>query len=661
MYDSQFSEGRRAAMQRRRLLAQGRAALPPSRERTKTSAAVSEPARAVAASSSPPAAAAPAGTPTAGGDGTVATLAGGKQVTGRLMSMLRRRQLSAGKAALATPAPAPVGEVASHSPAEAATSASDAQERSAEAASAPGSVRGHAFARQLRMRRAREKAASGAPARPARRGRLEYPPKVVVDITAEGQKVTGLKYTDAARVTGADKGLGKPISGTQYISPRDAAARSPAAKVGLFATPGGRVVSGTLIRSRVRITGDEAGERSRVTGNAEGSTEGDITPRQVHVYDGLSQFARQANPHGHTVFGTNLGRSLNVAGSRSRERQRPLETTERGLAITGSAIGRSARVTGDEPGACRVVTGDQYLAPPTRQAECGGSGGGSAAPTPGAADARRDPVTGAKVTVSTTWGGARITGGSVEHDPAVTGDEAGSCRVITGTPYQGPETMLGWCDAQTAAEAEARCAPRPARLTVTGDVPLDEEGVTGTQRGAQRDITGTPYYQALQPQKAIEDRVASVASGFSVRTPQRESQLRRRVDPLAAPSAAASITGTFAHGLGKITGNLEFGFTPRRAPDDREQLPRVTGEGGTKSARVTGDAWASHGRITGTEGYIAHERNPSQRGGKAEAFAGSRFFKDKARHEEPRQIVTGMVGWSPKSAAKVTLSGGAQG
>lgn len=31
------------------------------------------------------------------------------------------------------------------------------------------------------------------------------------------------------------------------------------------------------------------------------------------------QFQRQNNPHGHTVFGTNLGRSIKSAGSRNRD------------------------------------------------------------------------------------------------------------------------------------------------------------------------------------------------------------------------------------------------------------------------------------------------------------------------------------------------------
>ena len=76
---------------------------------------------------------------------------------------------------------------------------------------------------------------------------------------------------------------------------------------------------------------------------------------------------------------------------------------------------------------------------------------------------------------------------------------------------------------------------------------------------------------------------------------------------------------------------------------------------------ITGSAWSENSKITGTEDYIAAERNPSERAGNRQNFAGSTAFKGKGRHDEPRKMVTGMVGWSAKSSARVTISGGAQG
>ena len=75
---------------------------------------------------------------------------------------------------------------------------------------------------------------------------------------------------------------------------------------------------------------------------------------------------------------------------------------------------------------------------------------------------------------------------------------------------------------------------------------------------------------------------------------------------------------------------------------------------------MTGWSWSEHAQITGTEGTTAIERNPSERAGKPQAFSGARRFKTLATREESKQLVTGLLGWSGKTAAKVTLSGGAQ-
>jgi len=130
-----------------------------------------------------------------------------------------------------------------------------------------------------------------------------------------------------------------------------------------------------------------------------------------------------------------------------------------------------------------------------------------------------------------------------------------------------------------------------------------------------------------------------------------------------ASSVPGSITGSFAVGEGMVTGNNEFLYRPRsnRETEQRE----VTGEGRTDGRTITGAAaaWTTHDRVTGTEGYIAAGRNPTERGGKPHSWAGAVKFRDLATPGGPRQIqnVTGLSGWSLKAAARVTLSGGAQG
>jgi len=686
--------GRAASIERRLALSAGKAALPPAAERVRNgerSAALPTASAPSRGSLTPVGAPAPAAAPPADTRATASSpqksaTPSSVAISGRAASIERRLALSAGKTALppaaervrngersaalptvSGPARGSLTVVGAPLPAAAAPTAKTTTNAhpagvpcAAECCNSPARAR-----RAMQSLRGRGDAPAAPPSRPAREGRLQYAPKVVASITQGRQTVTGSRIGSGSQVTGVESGTSLPVSGTQYIG-REAGhgAVLVGPKVGLSRTVGGGVVSGTLIRSKVAITGDEAGSNIAITGEAEQRPDDDLTERSEAGGYASAQFERQAEPHGHSVFGSNLGRSLRQAGSRSRQRSAALETTDRGLAITGSAIGRATRVTGDEDGACRHVTGDQYLSPAKAQAECGGAGGGTAAPTAfGMGMVRRDPVTGGKVSVATTWGAQRITGTDVEHDPRVTGDMQGSCSVVTGTHYHGPRTLHGWCDPAVGESAEQQLQRRPATTAVTGDTPLHDESVTGTHRGAARDITGTRYFFNDEATPPSEDAVAALDAKFSVSSPQRAAQLRADRGAVDSPSAAGRITGAFAIQPKKLTGNLEFTFRPRHAPepDAKPGRARISGEGRTAGQRISGASWGDQANVTGTEGFTAHERNPSERTGKPHAFAGAAQFKSKAVKEEPKQLVTGMFGWSSSSAAKVTLSGGAHG
>jgi hypothetical protein len=644
--------GREAAIARRLALSAGKAALPPASERVRTgqrAAATPSQALAPAAVQSTPVQTVPAPQAEVA---PVQTGAAGGTLNGRLLSIQRRRLASGGKQVLlaAKGKPPAQPEIA-------------AQQAAAAPASCDASCRDQARARRAAISQfGRPGATQAAPSRPARQGKIDYAPKVTASATQSGQRVTGQHVGPGAgngsQITGQERGTGQPVSGTQYIGADTSVAFRPAgAKVGHARTPGGLVVSGTLVRSQVRITGDEAGAAVTITGKADQRLEDDLTSRSGDSTYAMAQFQRQAEPHGQSVFGSNLGRSARSAGSRERQRAQALEATESGLAITGSAVGRSQRVTGDETGACRGITGTQYLAPARLQAECGGGSGGSA-PAALRGTARIDPVTGGKVAVAQSWNGQRITGVDVEHSKLVTGDAPGTCSLITGTPYQGPSSAHGWCEPSQAQQAESRLPRRQANTAVTGDAPMHDSSITGASRGATRDISGTPYYRDETPAPAPEAAVAAIDERFSITSPQRKAHLGSATVP------GGRITGSFAMGQDKITGNTEFLFKSRQpadAPNARAARGQITGEGRTTGQRISGDSWAEIPSVTGTEGNFAADRNPSLRGPKAKPFAGASVFKSEASHEEPKMLVTGTFGFSSKSSAKVTLSGGAQG
>ncbi len=653
--------GREAAIARRKALSAGKTALPAGQERVRigkreagfndnTPAPVAAPTIAAFAHDEPARALAapevkidvsPSAPPPAGG------------MIGRFLSMQRRKLVSAGKQALQSSSS--LTDVA----------AVEAHAHAVSAECVQGSCKDAARARRAAISQiGRGDAAPAAAPRRTRQGKIEYAPKVADSTTQSGLHVTGLRIGQGANVTGDEPGTTKPVSGTQYIGVETGAGwRAGGPKVGQALTGNGLVVSGTNVRSKVRVTGDEAGGHISITGEAEQKTEDDLTARQGEGASVAAQFARQTNPHGASVFGTNLGRSAHSVGSRSRSRTAAVEATESGMVITGSAVGRSTRVTGDENGACRPITGSQYLAPARRQAACGSSGGGTAPAEQIGAD-RPDPVTASKVMLSETWGGQKVTGSDVEHNPRVTGDEPGSCMVITGSQYQGRATAEGWCDphspASPAGPGAMRLIRRATSAAVTGDTPIHDGLVTGTP-GAARDVTGTPYYRESEPAPAAGHSVAEVDASFTVASPQRAAQLRAgRATP--ENGGASRITGSFAVGGEKITGNTEFTARPRytKTGDKGPAHHNLTGEGSSRGTRITGDTWDQSG-LTGVEGAFAADRNPSEREGKRQNFAGSAKFKGQGKHEDARLLVTGMVGYFNKAGARVTMTGGAQG
>lgn len=673
---SSAQSGRAAAIARRHALSAGKAALPQAADRMRSglrSAAVPQaPAASDTALPKPaPAAPAPVAASTAAAVNSVGSLGG------RLLSMLRRRQMSAGKQSL------PVAAAVSSSAAATLPATTPSNPAPSYAFAAPdmgnSASSGREQARARRAELSRNGRGNAAPAQPSRPVRQDPPAsliKVNESPVSGGGQVTGSRIGRGRQVTGHEPGATLPISGTQYIVANgDAAVCAGGPKVGLARTAGGLLVSGTLVRSKVQVTGDEAGASVTITGEADQRPGDDLTPRSDGGVYGAGQFQRQTNPHGHTAFGNNLARSAQTVGSRERMLQPALEATDGGMSITGSALGlgRTLRVTGDEDGACRHVTGDQYLTQARRQAERSRSGGGSA-PRQQMCAARRDLASGAQVGVAQTPSGQHVSGGYVEPNPRVTGDESGSCLlIITGTPYHGAGMVHALSDPAQRQPAGQRPRAGRSSVAVSGDTPLHDSHdshVTGTARGAARAISGTPYCPDVSERSAQStqmpapvDPVALVDSRFSVASPQRSAHLRADPSAVQAPSAAGRITGSFAVGQDKITGNIEFLFKPRQAADAGAGTKRacISGEGRTEGRTITGAAWSEQSNVTGTEGYIATERNPSQRAGKPHAFAGAGRFKALAKHEEPKQLVSGMVGGGmSQSAARVTLSGGAQ-
>ncbi|AHE98922.1 carboxysome shell protein [Thioalkalivibrio paradoxus ARh 1] len=568
----------------------------------------------------------------------------------------------------------------------------------------PG-LSGRELAQALREQRSRTGNAGQKKAEPCGRvrpqkARKDAPPKVGASETAYGQHLTGTMVGRSRTVTGDEPGSCKPVTGTEYMGAeifRDFCQTEPTRaprKVGVSPTSHGNRVSGNEVGRSTRVTGDEPGTCARVTGTEY------LGADQVDAFCGVrpqpaaDKITVAQSQKGKPVTGSNVGRSERVTGDevganraltgtqymQQGNGQAPAKvgttTTLRGGSVTGTMVGRSTRVTGDEPGSCRNVTGDAYLGSEHFEGFCES--------TPAPEDE--------KVGLSQTFKGLAVTGTLTGRSGKVTGDEPGTCKAITGTPYAGAEQYRGYCEPAETQVTQARTQPRQrtAGAAMTGIQPGIGGPVTGAAKGACEPVSGTPYVGADQVAEVCPATAAEPGSPdfpqpvggqpepwgqFSVIAPAHAA---------VAPQANGTVTGTryeqgqitgpFGMATGKVTGTEEFRFGRgvMSPPTNANAIPptaetvegrvksRVTGEGMDGGVRITGDDWDRGDRVTGTEGASAMRRNPTRRGGPMSAMPPEPAPKRNEDLPLPVAKVTGGSGNTDRGAL-VTYSGGARG
>ncbi|MDJ0871090.1 MAG: CsoS2 family carboxysome shell protein [Gammaproteobacteria bacterium] len=535
------------------------------------------------------------------------------------------------------------------------------------------------------------------PARPAATGEAKDQPwKVGASETSYGQTVTGTMVGRSDRVTGDEPSTCRNITGTEYLGAdifRDFCEAEPTKaprKVRQSPTGQGNRVTGNEVGRSTKVTGDEPGTCKRVTGTEYvGADQSDAfcgTKPEPHP----AKVSLVETRKGKAVSGSNVGRSPKVTGDEPGAGREPTGTqymqagdgsyppkvgssqTLRGGSVTGTMVGRAAKVTGDEPGSCRNVTGDDYVGQEQYQGFC--------TTTPAPQDA--------KVGASRTFKGETVTGTQTGRSVKVTGDEPGTCKAVTGTPYAGAEQYRSYCDADagTVAAARARRQTGTPGSVMTGLQPGIDGKMTGAERGACEPLTGTPYVGADQYADACPATPAEPNSPdfpqtlgrtpwgqFSVVAPSHASQSEATHAAVTGSRyEQGHITGPFDKATGRVTGTEEARFgrgngaapsAPAALPDTAETVggrikSRVTGEGMDAGPKITGDDWDRGDRVTGTEGTSARGRNPTRRGPmSAMAMAEA---KRNVEVPEPVSKVTGSSGTTERGAL-ITYSGGARG
>lgn len=405
-------------------------------------------------------------------------------------------------------------------------------------------------------------------------------------------------------------------------------------KVETSETAAGQEVTGTKVGRSARTTGDEPGSCRGVTGTEYMGAElfQEFCGLMPEPAPGRKTGATMTQG-GQAMTGSQVGRSARVTGDETGAGRTLTGTpytapgpegappkvqqteTFRGRSVTGTSIGRRERMTGNEPGTCQRVTGDEYLGAEQLQAYC--------KTTP-------EPTRGPKVGVDATWHGQRVSGSQVGRSHSVTGDELGACEIVTGTAYLGAGNVIEHCGSE-AAQAMAARASAPAGTpgaALTGLQPGIGGSLTGAAKGVCQSVTGTPYVGRDQAFAACGEGTAATPGSpdfaqpldggswdaFSVSTPAREAQTQSRthaVTGTAYEGSANRITGPFNMANDRVTGTEDF----------RLRRTSVTGSGTSKSAkapapiaapepettseqprsRITGEGMDGGARITGDD------------------------------------------------------------
>lgn len=511
------------------------------------------------------------------------------------------------------------------------------------------------------------------------KGLHQQPAKVAIGMTERlGLSISGADSARTGAVTGQEAGSGRAITGSQYSD--GGAARTTIngpAKVALTHTIAGRPVSGTEVGRSVQVTGDEAGSCRQISGteylsNEQFTTICDTRPTAPPAKVGVDESREGQRITGNLVdrservtgnepgscqkvTGSQYGRSTLCGGGPDKvQRQQTLA----GRALTGSRVDHGPKMTGDEQGGCKPVTGTEYYGREQYDTYC------ESTPMPAAA----------KVGISESQRGLPVSGTPMGRSGNVTGAEPGSGLAISGTPYSGREQLTAAPSAPPMPNLVRREPPRAStRYQAPAGQPLPQPAPA-------------PQAPAVTP------------ADFSIVSPARYAQEKRERITGTAYAGGGRITGPVNMAAGLVSGTPEFRYRdeeaehgpavamqprPERGPQrgqgraqerrpepmipqpaeveaEAEVVSRVTGDGHAASKRITGDDWARGNLVTGTEGHWAG-RNPTQRGANRGMAVGARVNKEIERPAPaPTTNITGSSG-NHGAGAMITVSGGARG
>jgi len=213
-----------------------------------------------------------------------------------------------------------------------------------------------------------------------------------------------------------------------------------------------------------------------------------------------------------------------------------------------------------------------------------------------------------KVGVSDTASGQTVTGTMVDRTNDVTGNEASTCRSVTGTEYMGADVFKDFCQADAKPGFNrVSVTSTSAGNPVSGNKVGRSTKVTGDEQGTCKNVTGDEYVSAEQSQ--------SYCGSFADASPSKFS--------IAETMKGKTVSGDNVGRSGKVTGNesgadhqltgtqyMQAGDDTAPAKVNVSQTLRggsVTGQHIGRSEKVTGDEPGSCRNVTGDD-YVGSEQ-----------------------------------------------------
>jgi hypothetical protein len=528
-----------------------------------------------------------------------------EQATGRALARARR-------AALAQDGKAGLKRVAQATKIAAAMPGQDWQAAIAKGATGRQVAMQHRLVQALAGRAGASKTES-RPSGRTRARNVTAPAKVEEGHTLIGQSVTGTMTDRSRKVTGNEPGSCRPVTGTEYVGAEqfDALcdARRPApnpAKVGVSSTLREHRVSGTEVGRSQKVTGDEPGACRGITGTEYLSAERYAEfcaskPAPAPAKVGVAETAK-----GEKLSGTLVGRSDKVTGDEpgsdrnltgTRYMANAADTapdkvalthTAGGMNVTGTAVGHTSKITGDEPGACRGITGTEYLAAEQYSTVC-------------SAEAPAHPR---KVSVMSSRDSETVSGSSVNRAENVTGNEPGSCRNITGSQYYTQSDFAPLCKTGNTGPRKVSAMPTLGGRSVTGTEVAPSPKLSGDESYGCKPVTGIDYISTTQLASVCD--VSTQNAVPPVAKVVVDSTLRGQSVTGSYPGRAGRVTGNEMGACSPVSGTSYVGrgqfqaFCP--APDYDAQAARVRHTAVIPATAVTGDRPGSGGSVmTGDE------------------------------------------------------------